>query len=161
MFWKLIGLVFKPLGWVMDYLNKKVDANVEHHRIDAGVQTAEIAADVELARLRKDLLVLYQGWWATRWIVPGFAWPLIIWFGMVVLDSTFNDFYPFNTFAVYALPEELQKWAGEIILSFFLVRVADKAMDTFGPKNALVNTVIEKVKNKLGGNVKSNVKGMK
>lgn len=138
MWWLLTWLV-KPLGWAFEFLNKKVDANVEHHRIDAEVGIAGIEADVEFARLRKDLLVMYQGWWVTRWIVPGFAYPLILWFGAVVLDSVFCDFYPFNSFKVAALPPPLQEWAGQIILSFFLVRTVE---NVFNPVRGVLGRVV-------------------
>lgn len=154
--WTALNWLVKPLGWITEYLGKKVDANVEHHRIDSTVEIASIEADVEINKLKKDLLIAYQGWWATRWIVPGFAWPLILWFNMIVLDSVFKDFWPFTEFDIAKLPQPLQGWAGQIILSFFIVKSIE---NIFSPVRNSLGEVVGGIVDRITGRVKTNFTG--
>lgn len=99
---------------------KFLDVGVAKARIKSEVDIASMEADIEMNKLKRDMNQMYQGWWVTRWIVPGFAYPLVLWWGAICFDSVFPGAFP--TWNVAKLPGPLQEWAGQIIMSFFIVR---------------------------------------
>jgi hypothetical protein len=119
--------------WLAGPLTKFFDYRTQRAVIEAGVRKESIQADIEFARIKKEVHEINQGWWATRWIVPGFAYPLIIWWNAVILDSI----YQFPTWDVAKLPAPLDEWAGQIILSFFIVRTVEVGVNAIGRGNVI------------------------
>ena len=115
------GAIFKVLGWASGLFNSAQATALAKQQIKAQVQIESYKNELEFAKLRKEMLVMYQGWWVTRWIVPCIAYPLIVWWICVIADSV----YQFPEWDVARLPDPMMEWAGAIILSFFLVRVAE------------------------------------
>lgn len=125
-----LGALFKVFGWASGIFNSAQASSIAKAQIRAKVQIASYETDLQFAKLRKEMLVLYHGWWVTRWIVPLIAYPLIIWWICVIADSI----YQFPYWDVARLPDPLMDWAGTILLSFFLVRIADNIFNpTRGP----------------------------
>lgn len=110
-----------PIGQFFDYRTQRA-------MIEGSVMRQSILADIEMNRIKKDMHLINQGWWATRWIVPGFAFPLIAWWTCVIADSI----YQFPSWNVAALPAPLDEWAGAIIMSFFVVRGAEVFGNSLG-----------------------------
>lgn len=156
--WISSGVLKGILDPLTGLAEKALDSKVAMARVGAEVSIESMHADIELNKLKKDMNQMYQGWWVTRWIVPGFAYPLIIWWGAIVFDSVFPHL--FEGWNVAALPGPLQDWAGQIILSFFLVRGIELFTNplrgivtaTFGQK------IVEKVKSAFGGTPKKGVR---
>lgn len=96
-------------GW-MDYRTQKAI-------IQGQVAQESIRANVQLSAIKKEMHQINMGWWATRWIVPLIAYPVIVWWGLVWAD-TIGKF----GWKIDAPPEPIYSWSGEIILSFFIVR---------------------------------------
>lgn len=111
---KIFGWIFsstfgKMFSGVLDYRNVKAG-------IEAGVIKDVVLADLELNRIKVQMAQVNQQWWASRWIVPGFAYITMAHYGAVVLDSIF--LFDWN---VAALPGPIADWEGQIILSFFII----------------------------------------
>lgn len=130
-----LGTLFKVLGWASGLFSSAQATSLAKQQIKAQVQIESYKNELEFAKLRKDMLVLYQGWWVTRWIVPSIAYPLIVWWVCVIADSV----YQFPNWDVARLPDPMMEWAGAIILSFFLVRVAE---NVFNPARGPIAQVI-------------------
>lgn len=116
---KLFGWIFsasfgKIFSGVLDYRNVKAT-------IEAGVLKEVIQSDIEINRLKMQMAAVNNQWWVTRWIMPGFAYPVMLHWGAVIADSVFM--FPWN---VAALPHPLDEWEGQIILSFFIIGTAEK-----------------------------------
>lgn len=141
----IIGALFKGLVSLTGIVGKLTDAKVIATQVDGEIRVAAIQADVEMAKIRKDLLIAYQGWWVTRWIVPCIAYPLIAWWGCVIYDSIFQD----PKFSVARLPDPLMDWAGTILLSFFLVSSIEKIVSPV--RNTIGSLLTSIVTKKLGG----------
>lgn len=107
----VVGPITKIAGGWFDYRSTKA-------RIQGELMEEQIRADVEFGNMKVAMAEINQGWWVTRWIVPGFAYPLIAWWTCIIIDSI----YQFPNWNVAKLPDPLQDWAGQIIMSFFLVR---------------------------------------
>jgi hypothetical protein len=139
-------LATNTLGWFA----KKADARIQELDIRADVSKTAIEADVQFARIRKDILKMQFGWGPTRWIVPCIAYPVILWFGLVVLDSI-NILEGLGLvteegWKVDALPAPLTDWTGEIILSFFLVSGAQAIVGSLmNPAKGLIGRVADKI----------------
>lgn len=107
---KIFGATFgKMFSGVLDYRNVKAG-------IEAGVIEDVVLADLELNRIKVQMAQVNNQWWASRWIVPGFAYITMAHYGAVVLDSIF--LFDWN---VAALPGPIADWEGQIILSFFII----------------------------------------
>lgn len=147
MFWAAIKLVGEGLG----FLAKKIDAGVQTTAIKAGVAKSFIEADVKYGHIRKDIIKMQFGWGPTRWIVPCIAYPTIIWYAAVIVDSlnVLNFFgVPEEVWKVDALPEPLDEWAGTIILSFFLVSGAQAIVGTLmNPAKGIIAKITSKLFN--------------
>lgn len=126
----MIGAALRIGGWLLGKWNSIQATEIAKAQIRANVQIASYENELRFAKLRKEMLILYNGWWVTRWIVPLIAYPLILWWICVIADSI----YQFPNWDVARLPDPLMDWAGTILLSFFLVRVADNIFNpTRGP----------------------------
>ena len=134
----LLGPVGKIVGGFFDYRTQRAI-------IEASVMKETIKADIELNRIKKEMHAINQGWWATRWIVPGFAFPLIAWWTCIIADSI----YQFPDWNVAALPSPLDEWAGAIIMSFFVVRGAEVLGNSIG-RAGIITSVLSGVRSLFG-----------
>jgi hypothetical protein len=128
-------------GFLTGPISKFFDYRTQRAIVEGKVQERSILADIELNRIKKEMHVINQGWWATRWIVPGFAYPLIVWWGAVILDSL----YQFPNWNVAALPPPLDEWAGAIIMSFFAVRGVEVVGNAIG-RATIITSVMDGVR---------------
>lgn len=135
----------------LEWLARKSDAKVQEYAIRADVSKSAIEADVQFAHIRKDILKMQFGWGPTRWIVPCIAYPLIVWWVAVIVDSlnVLNYFgVEEDAWKVDALPPPLTDWAGTILLSFFLVSGAQSIVGTLmNPAKGLFGRLADKVFN--------------
>ena len=147
MFTAALAAAGKVFGW----LARKADAKVQITAIQGEVVKEYIEADVRLAAIRKDLMKMQFGWGPTRWIVPCIAYPTIVWYGAVILDSlNVLNFLgvPEEAWKVDALPSPLDQWAGSIILSFFLISGGQSVMSIFmNSSRGLLDKVADKLFN--------------
>lgn len=116
----LLGPVGKMFSGFMEYKTMK-------EIVGAEVAKESIRANVELSQIKLHMHQLNMGWWATRWIVPLIAYPVIVWWICVFVDTIFQ----FPNWSVAAPPEPIYSWSGEIILSFFIVRGMELAANAF------------------------------
>jgi hypothetical protein len=133
----VLSFFFGPLvtmfKGVMDYRTQKAIVQGE-------VAKESIKANVQLSQIKKEMHQINMGWWATRWIVPLIAYPIIAWWGCVWADTIFQ----FPNWSVPAPPEPIYSWSGEIIMSFFIVRGAEmvtSAVTTFSTAGAITDIV--------------------
>lgn len=135
--WALIKFALGPLGRILsgygDYRNQK-------SIIEAGVLTSVIQADIETSRLKVQLAALDREWWVTRWIRPLLIYPVAFHWTAVIADSIF-----FFEWDVAALPAPMDKWEGQMILSFFVV---SQTTDLIGKwmNRGIVSSAITNVK---------------
>jgi hypothetical protein len=115
----VFGPAFSFFKGVMDYRTQKAI-------IQGEVAKESIRANVELSHIKREMHRINMGWWATRWIVPLIAYPVIAWWICVWLDTIFA----FPNWSVAAPPEPVYSWSGEIILSFFVIRGAEMVANT-------------------------------
>ena len=130
---KLVMLPFKMFGSWMDYKTQKVI-------VEGETAKASIQANVELAHIKQAMHAINMGWWATRWIVPLIAYPVIVWWICVFTDTILQ----IPGWNVPAPPEPIYSWTGEIIMSFFIVRGGEtiaNAVSAWNAGRAVADTV--------------------
>jgi hypothetical protein len=114
--WKFVtSFVFGPF---INLFKGALDYRTQKSLIEADTLKERIHADIELNRIKVAMAQVNAGNPLTRWIVPGFAYPLVLWWICVIADSI----YQFPHWNVARLPDPLMDWAGAIIMSFFAVR---------------------------------------
>lgn len=109
------------LIWPFRLLTKWMDYRSQVAIVQGEVAKESIRANVELSQIKAHMHEINMGWWATRWIVPLIAYPVIAWWICVWADTIFQ----FPDWSVPAPPEPVYSWSGEIILSFFIIRGAE------------------------------------
>lgn len=117
-----LGPIARIFTGGFDYATRKAE-------IEGEIMGERIRADIELNHIKAQMRAIDMGWWGTRYIVPGFAYPLILWWGAVIIDSVFPHAFP--KWNVARLPDPLMDWAGSIMMSFFIVRGAEIAVSAF------------------------------
>lgn len=129
----LIALPFKLFQSWTDYKTQKTI-------VEGQVAQESIRANVELSHIKQAMHAVNMGWWATRWIVPLIAYPVILWWWCVFIDTVFQ----IPNWSVPAPPEPIYSWSGEIILSFFIVRggeIVANTVSSLGVAKAITETV--------------------
>lgn len=129
----VFGGIGKILGGLGDYRNTK-------SMIEAGVLTEVIRSDIELNHIKVQMAEVNKDWWVTRFIVPGFAYPVMAHWIAVILDSIFHFGWKIS-----ALPSPLDDWEGQIILSFFIVGTAERLAGKW-MNRGIVSSVIDNAK---------------
>lgn len=109
------------LVWPFRMFTKWMDYRSQVAIVKGEVAKESIRANVQLSQIKKEMHQINMGWWATRWIVPLIAYPVIAWWICVWADTIFQ----FPDWSVPAPPEPIYSWSGEIVLSFFIVRGAE------------------------------------
>lgn len=123
-----IGAIVSGLKVLTGPITNFFDYRTQRAIVEGKVREKSIMADVEFAHIKKEMHAINQGWWVTRWIVPGFAYPVMLWWILVFVDTIFQ----IPTWSVAAPPEPVYSWTGEIILSFFIVRGAEVLGNSIG-----------------------------
>ena len=119
----VLGLIFGPIVKIFTgYMDHKTQTAI----IKGEVAKESIRANVELSLIKKEMHQINMGWWATRWIVPLIAYPIIAWWILVFVDTIFQ----IPNWDVAAPPEPIYSWTGEIILSFFIIRGGEMVANT-------------------------------
>ncbi len=77
------------------------------------------------------MLAADRGWRVTAWIRPLIAYPLVLHFGAVVIDTTFRLGWD-----VPPLPGDFSGYEHDIILSFFIVRSLEKVARVFSARGS-------------------------
>jgi len=127
------------LKWVLGPLGKWFEYRSEKAKIEGEVMEETIRADIQLNALKVQMRAIDQGWWGTRWIVPGFAYPLIAWWACVIADSI----YQFPAWNVARLPDPLMDWAGAVMMSFFVVRGAEIGVSAL--RSGVISTIAQRI----------------
>ncbi len=118
------------VGAVAGYFQTRANAQLAQFQAAVGADTqvalAQINAEIELSKQQQMVLTADRGWWITAWIRPLIAYPLVLHFGAVVLDTTFR-----LGWQVPPLPGDFGAREHDVILSFFIVRSLEKAVRVF------------------------------
>lgn len=117
----------------LNYLEKKDDNNT--------VRLREVLNErLEAKRLQQQIVLAEQGWWFTAMIRPMFAWPLIIYWGKIVV---------YDKVLGLGATDRLDGWtevtASAIIGAYFLMRPLEKAAR--GKTTGVVDAVTDVVRN--------------
>ena len=123
--WAFKWITGKGGGLLLDFYKEKNATAVGLEKQKTERHIKELETDLEYAKLRKEILILDQEWWAMRWVRPAIAWPFIAWLVLVVDDTIFD-----RPWVIHKLPPPLDEWAGAILLSFFLIRPVEKAVSS-------------------------------
>ena len=118
--------ILSLLAWPFRFFKSFMDYRTQKAIIQGEVAKESIRANVELSQIKMHMHQINMGWWATRWIVPLIAYPVIAWWILVFVDTIFA----IPNWDVAAPPEPIYSWTGEIILSFFIVRGVETVANT-------------------------------
>ncbi|MGV1944866.1 MULTISPECIES: hypothetical protein [unclassified Agrobacterium] len=126
----MIAWIVKLLtGSVLDRLTglyeKKLQADGAAQKLAAEFAVKQIEADLEVRQNAKEIRLATAGFWEMRTITFLIALPFVIHLWAVGLDTVFRFGW-----GVPKFPSPMDEWEGAILLSFFGVQVAGKAMDT-------------------------------
>lgn len=113
--------ILNLLIWPFRMFTKWMDYRSQVAIVKGEVAKESIRANVQLSQIKKEMHQINMGWWATRWIVPLIAYPVIAWWWMVWMDTMLVSIQ----LDIPPPPEPIYSWSGEIILSFFIVRGAE------------------------------------
>lgn len=128
------------LVWPFRFFTKWMDYRSQVAIVKGEVAKESIRANVQLSQIKKEMHQINMGWWATRWIVPLIAYPVIAWWICVWADTIFQ----FPDWSVPAPPEPIYSWSGEIVMSFFIVRGAEmvtSAVTSFSTAGTIADIV--------------------
>lgn len=118
----ILNLLMVPFRFFTKWMDYRSQVAI----VQGEVAKENIRANVELSQIKYHMHKLNMGWWATRWIVPCIAYPVIVWWTLVWVDTILQ----IPGWDVAAPPEPVYSWSGEIILSFFIVRGVEIAANT-------------------------------
>lgn len=126
----MIAWIVKLLtGSVLDRLTglyeKKLQADGAAQKLAAEFAVKQIEADLEVRQNAKEIRLATAGFWEMRTITFLIALPFVIHLWAVGLDTIFMFGW-----RIPAFPYPFNEWQGVILLSYFGVQVAGKAMDT-------------------------------
>lgn len=114
-------------GGVLDKLlkayEKHQDTAVEQDKTRAKVLEAQIASELERVRLSNQVRLATAGFWEMRVITFLIAFPFVAHLWSVWLDTQFK-----LGWKVFEFPKPFNEWQGAILLSFFGVGLASKAI---------------------------------
>lgn len=118
----LTGSVFKRLT---DIYEKKLQADNDSQKMAAEFAVKQMEADLEIRQNAKEIRLATAGFWEMRVITFLIALPFVVHLWAVALDTVFK-----LGWKIPAYPYPFNEWQGVILLSFFGVQIAGKAMDT-------------------------------
>jgi hypothetical protein len=111
----------------------KLNSNVESEKTRADVIVKDLEAQMEGRRQATQIRLATAGFWEMRVLTFLIAAPFVLHLSLVALDTCFG-----LAWGIAAFPAPFDDWEGTILLSFFGVQVAGKALDTaafiFGKK---------------------------
>ena len=127
----MIALIAKLFsGTVLDRLTslyeKKLTADTDAKKLAVDLVTRQLEADVAGRQNAKEIRMATAGFWEMRLITFMIAMPFAVHEAAVVYDTLDTSV----NLAIPALPYPFSEWQGVVLLSFFGVQVAGKAMDT-------------------------------
>lgn len=102
---------------------KHKDSAVESEKVKAEVAKKRLDAALEGQRLANQVRLATAGFWEMRALTFAIALPFVVHAGAVGLDTTFAFGW-----RVAAYPAPFSEWEGAILLSFFGIGVASKAI---------------------------------
>ncbi len=118
----LTGSVFDRLTGIYE---KKLQADGAAQKMAAEFAVKQIEADLEVRQNAKEIRLATAGFWEMRTITFCIALPFVVHLWAVGLDTVFRFGW-----GVPKFPSPMDEWEGAILLSFFGLSVAGKAMDT-------------------------------
>ncbi|QXV73555.1 hypothetical protein [Rhizobium phage RHph_X2_30] len=119
----LTGNVFRTLSGLYE---KKLAADNASQKLAADVAIKNIEADLAVRQNAKEIRLATAGFWEMRTITFLIATPFVIHLWAVALDTVFDDI----DWRIPRLPAPFDQYQGAVLLSFFGVQVAGKALDT-------------------------------
>lgn len=138
--WAIKAILSFFFGPFVNLFTRFMDYKTQKAVIDGEISKENIRANVELSQIKYHMHQINMGWWATRWIVPCLAYPVIAWWIAVWVDTIFQ----LPDFSVAAPPEPIYSWGGEIILSFFIIRgaeIAANAVTAWGSISTIASVI--------------------
>jgi hypothetical protein len=120
---------FVSLPWlkvILGGIEKWAETKGAEDQLKASVAIAEINAEMKSREAMAQVLIAEHGWSVTRWIRPLFAYPLVAYWGIVVIDKLMHF-----EWEAEPLPSPLDEWAGWIVTAYFLTRPIEKAARLF------------------------------
>lgn len=126
----MIAWIVKLLtGSVVDRLTglyeKKLQADGAAQKLAAEFAVKQIEGDLQVRQNAKEIRLATAGFWEMRTITFLIALPFVIHLWAVGLDTVFRFGW-----GVPKFPSPFDQYEGAVLLSFFGVAVAGKAMDT-------------------------------
>jgi len=119
-FLSFIPIIGKAFDALSAYAQKKQDVSLEKYKVDGVVNVELIKQDTEVVKARQALLAAGQKYLGVRVMQYGFVYPLIVWFGSVLVYCIVHPYFPDLVKPVLALPDPLNQWAGWMIMYLFL-----------------------------------------
>ena len=123
--WFLNWITGDLAGKLIDAYSKKLNSDTEAGRIRAEVAIKDIEATTEARREAAKIRIATSGFWEMRLITFLIAGCFTLHLVLVSLDTCFGFGWK-----IAAFPSPFDSWEGTILLSFFGVQVAGKALDT-------------------------------
>ena len=124
------GALDALLGRVADLLQRKASDDLARFQTgvaaDTQIAIAQVNAQIEARKEQAKLIQADRGWWVTAWIRPLIVYPCVVYFGAIVLDSTFR-----LGWGIAKLPPPYDGYEQAIILSFFIARPFEKVARVF------------------------------
>lgn len=103
----------------------KLNSNSEIERVRAEVVLKDIESKMDARRQATEIRMATSGFWEMRLITFLIAGCFTLHLVLVALDTCFQFGW-----RIPAFPKPFDEWQGTILLSFFGVQVAGKALDT-------------------------------
>lgn len=113
------------LGKLVGAYTKHLDANTEQDKVKADVLKKQIDAELESQKLSQQVRLATAGFWEMRLMTALIAAPFVLHAALVGLDTSFK-----LGMKIPAYPAPFDQWEGSLLLSFFGVQVASKAIST-------------------------------
>ena len=122
-------------GWLLNFLGggivdklagiyaKHKDSAVESERITADIAKKQLDNEIEAQRLAQQVRIATAGFWEMRLITFLIAMPFVLHLNLVALDTCFGFGW-----RIAAFPAPFVDWQGAVLLSFFGISVAGKAI---------------------------------
>ena len=118
----IISMIFAK---IVDAYKLKLDAANTRDALAVDLAKTEIAGEIAARNAAAAIIIAEQGRWWTAMIRPAFAYPLIVYFVVVISACIFGTPMP------AALPAPVGDWSGWIVLSYFMGRSMEKVARIF------------------------------
>ena len=107
-FLSFVPIIGKLFDAVSAYFVKVQDVKLEKYKVDGTVDVSLINADTAIVQAQAALQAAGRQYLGTRVMQYGFVYPLIAWFGMIIVYCIVHPYLPNTILPVLALPDPLR-----------------------------------------------------